>query len=32
MMPHSSVAVRTKISFSSFGILRERWIGWTIAK
>ena len=31
-MPHNSVPVRTKISFSSFGIRREFWIGFTTAK
>jgi hypothetical protein len=32
MIPHSSVPVSTKISFSSFGMRRDFWIGCTTAK
>jgi hypothetical protein len=32
MMPQSSVPVRMKISVSSRGMARERWIGRTTAK
>ncbi len=31
-MPHSSVAVRMKISFSASAIRGERWIGRTVTK